>query len=58
MDIKRNGKQCHSQTIKALKAKGLVDINEKGIRLEFTCPSSTGIQDVFFCEDKSTVKIS
>lgn len=50
--------ECHSQTIKALKANGLVDVNEKDIRLDFIFTNSTGIQDMFFCEDKPTIKIS
>ncbi|KAI9252231.1 hypothetical protein EDC94DRAFT_281146 [Helicostylum pulchrum] len=50
--------ECHSQTIKSLKANGLVDINEKDIRLDFIFTNSSGIQDVFFCEDKPTVKAS
>jgi hypothetical protein len=41
-----------------LKANGLVDANEKDIRLDFIFTNSTGIQDVFFCEDKPTIKIS
>ncbi|KAG1305472.1 hypothetical protein G6F64_008349 [Rhizopus arrhizus] len=50
--------ECHSQTIKALKANDLVDANEKDIRLDFIFTNSTGIQDVFFCEEKPTIKIS
>ncbi|CEI92304.1 hypothetical protein RMCBS344292_06569 [Rhizopus microsporus] len=56
MDTKQ--KECHSQTIKALKANGLVDVDEKDIRLDFIFTNSTGIQDVFFCEDKPTIKVS
>ncbi|CAO3628429.1 unnamed protein product [Mucor hiemalis] len=50
--------ECHSQTMKALKANGLVGTHEKDIRLGFIFPNSTGIEDVSFCEDKSSVKIS
>ncbi|KAI9487694.1 MAG: hypothetical protein EXX96DRAFT_615451 [Benjaminiella poitrasii] len=50
--------ECHSQTIKALKANGLVDVDKKDIRLDFIFTNSTGIQDVFFCEDKPTIKVS
>ncbi|KAI9483351.1 MAG: hypothetical protein EXX96DRAFT_594170 [Benjaminiella poitrasii] len=39
--------ECHSQTIKALRADGLVDVNEKDIRLEFIFTNSSGIQCVF-----------
>ncbi|KAI9482742.1 MAG: hypothetical protein EXX96DRAFT_599514 [Benjaminiella poitrasii] len=48
--------ECYSQTIKALKANDLVDVNEKDLRLDFIFTNSTWIQDVFFCEDKPTAK--
>lgn len=41
-----------------MKANGLVDTDEKDIRLDFIFTNSTGIEDVFFCEDKSSVKVS
>lgn len=41
-----------------MKANDLVDANEKDIRLDFIFTNSTGIQDVFFCEEKPTIKIS
>ncbi|KAG1451352.1 hypothetical protein G6F46_006935 [Rhizopus delemar] len=50
--------ECHSQIIKALKANGLVDVDKKEVRLDFIFTNSTGIQDVFFCEDKPVVKVS
>ena len=50
--------EYHSQTSKVLKANGLVNVNEKDIRLDFIFTNSTGIQDVFFCENEPTIKIS
>lgn len=41
-----------------MKANGLVDVDKKEVRLDFIFTNSTGIQDVFFCEDKPVVKVS
>ncbi|KAI9469028.1 MAG: hypothetical protein EXX96DRAFT_492230, partial [Benjaminiella poitrasii] len=50
--------ECHSQTIKSLKKMGLLGEDEKDVRLDFVFTNSTGIQDVFFCEDKPKAKES
>ncbi|PHZ07523.1 uncharacterized protein RHIMIDRAFT_97387 [Rhizopus microsporus ATCC 52813] len=42
--------ECHSQTIKALKANDLIDMDEKDIRLGFVFTNLAGIEHVFFCE--------